>query len=94
MKLLPLGLRAQVFRDDCHLNELGAALAAASICAALRAMCTFAAPVHHLSHPLPPPVHPKPWGRGRAEVRTIRCGDSKLFKAPLWYESDETLLLL
>lgn len=76
MQRLSTHLRDRAFRDDCHYNELGGAFAAASICAALQVIlhplptgCDAAAASDVASIArLPPPVHSRPWGRGRAQA--------------------------
>ena len=81
MAQLPPDLRAHVFRDDCHMLDPGAAFAAAAICAALEAMTTTQAAVSRAGAlngadslsgegRLPPPLHDRPWGRGRAQEVT------------------------
>ena len=81
MATLPTGLRQQVFRDDCHMHDPGAAFASSVICAALSALIAQGAAGGSSESggarmvtaesgiaALPSPVHAKPWGRGRAEV--------------------------
>ena len=83
MRAMPPQLRAQLFRDDCHVHDPGAALAAAAISAALHHLVardvTDAATASGggvgLPRALPPvrlpaPLHARPWGRGRAEPVT------------------------
>lgn len=76
MRRLPSAVRHHIFRDDCHLHDPGAAFAASAICAALDAMrsttaaSAAASSARHAASALPPPVHLKPWGRGRAVAVT------------------------
>lgn len=72
MKRLPPRLRDRFFRDDCHFLDPGAAFAAAAICAALEAIlqpqvARLLTPSNGIAT-LPPPLHARPWGRGRAEA--------------------------
>ena len=70
MARAPAALRQQIFRDDCHMHEPGAAFAAAAVCAALHAMRAAMprrAAAAAESTKLPPPVHARPWGRCHAE---------------------------
>jgi hypothetical protein len=70
MKRLPPRLRDRFFRDDCHYTDPGAAFAAAAICAALSDLLRATAAPSSSSGiaTLPPPLHARPWGRGRAEA--------------------------
>ena len=80
MAKLPQGLRNRAFRDDCHMLDPGAAFAAGAICAALQSIMARSADAKLTAGVaagggggagrLPPPVHERPWGRGRADEVT------------------------
>ena len=82
MARVPPALRQALFRDDCHFLDPGAAFAAAAICASLQALvrsaahpagsAAMAAAAARGTSALPPPLHARPWGRGRAEEVTPR----------------------
>ena len=61
--------KAGHLRDDCHMHDPGAAFAASAICAALQAVIIKgdSGRSDHAIAKLPPPLHARPWGRGRRE---------------------------
>ncbi|KAL1524392.1 hypothetical protein AB1Y20_019287 [Prymnesium parvum] len=67
MARVPSSLRSLIFRDDCHFNDNGAAFVATALCAALRSVLDCGGATTNLALSLPPPVHKRPWGRGRTE---------------------------
>ena len=69
MGAMPIQLRQAIFRDDCHMHDPGAAFAASAICAALQAVIIKGdrGRSDHAIAKLPPPLHARPWGRGRRE---------------------------